>query len=497
MAWPQRTLREAPQDVLTGAPVVTAEPSAQQLASRVADGAARATGGRPANDPDWWRQLAAALGCLAVVFVVALWVKGQGPQELGSVSGALHSFGRLTALLSSVLLLIQVVLMARVPFLERGFGQDAIVRTHRLAGFTSFNLLLAHIVLSTLGYAASTQLGIWGTLVDFVVSYPGMLLAVAGTVALTMVVVTSIRRARARLRYETWHLLHLYAYLGVGLALPHQLWTGQDFVGNLAATVFWWTLYAVALGCVVGFRLALPLVRSYRHRLVVDEVRRETLGVTSVVVSGRDLDRLGARAGQYLLWRFLDRPGWTRAHPFSLSAAPDGSRLRITAVHVGPDSTGLDHLHRGARVLVEGPYGRLHAGVRTGDKVLLMASGIGVTPMRALLEGLPQRPGDVVLVYRVHSAADVLFRDELATLAAERGARVVTVSGPRIRSRGSWLPVSAEHLDDVEAFVHLVPDVVERDVYLCGNAQWMEHARAAAVGAGARPDRIHVERFVW
>ena len=57
--------------------------------------------------------------------------------------------------------------------------------------------------------------------------------------------------------------------------------------------------------------------------------------------------------------------------------------------------------------------------------------------------------------------------------------------------------MSAEHLGDVEALVHLVPDVAERDVYLCGNAQWMEHARAAAVGAGARPDRIHVERFVW
>ena len=99
MAWPQRTYRGAPLEVLTGAPVVTAEPSAQQLASRVVDGAERATGGRPANDPDWWRQLAGALGCLAVVFVVGLWVMGQGPQELGSVSGALHSFGRLTALL--------------------------------------------------------------------------------------------------------------------------------------------------------------------------------------------------------------------------------------------------------------------------------------------------------------------------------------------------------------------------------------------------------------
>ena len=161
------------------------------------------------------------------------------------------------------------------------------VRTHRLVGFTSFNLLLAHIVLSTLGYASSTQLGIWGTLVDFVVSYPGMLLAVAGTVALTMVVVTSIRKARARLRYETWHLLHLYAYLGVGLALPHQLWTGQDFVGNLAARCSGGPCMRSRVGCVVAFRLALPLVRSRRHRLVVEEVRRETLGVTSVVVSGQ------------------------------------------------------------------------------------------------------------------------------------------------------------------------------------------------------------------
>ena len=185
--------------------------------------------------------------------------------------------------------------------------------------------------------------------------------------------------------------------------------------------MFWWTLYGVAVAAIVTFRLVVPLARFRRHRLVVEEVRRETFGVTSVVVSGEGLERLGVRAGQFLFWRFLDRPGWTRAHPFSLSEAPNGSRLRITAVHVGDGSTGLDQLRPGARVLVEGPFGRLHEGVRSGPKVLLMASGIGVTPMRALLEGLPQAPGDVVLLYRVHSSADVLFRDELASLAAARG----------------------------------------------------------------------------
>ncbi len=250
---------------------------------------------------------------------------------LGSLAGALISLGRLTGLVASDLLLIQVLLMARIPFVERSYGQDELARRHRLVGFTSVNLLGAHMVLITLGYAASTTLGLWGTIVDFVLHYPGMLLAVAGTVALCMVVVTSVKKARGRLRYESWHPLHLYAYLGAGLALPHQLWTGQDFVGNLPATVFWWGLYAVAVGSVVWFRVLQPLLLNLRHRLVVAEVRPEGPGVTSVVVVGRELDRFGARAGQFLHWRFLDAPGWSRATrtrcPRRRMGARSGSRL--------------------------------------------------------------------------------------------------------------------------------------------------------------------------
>ena len=287
-------------------------------------------------DPTWWRELSVALAGASLVVVLALWVDGQGLQELGTVTGALHAVGRLLALLASWLLLVQVLLMARIPFLERGFGQDRIVRVHRLAGFASFNLVVAHVVVTTSGYAASTGMGVWGTLVDFVQSYPGLLLAVVGFVALCLVVVSSVRRARTRLRYESWHLLHLYAYLGAGLALPHQIWAGQDFSSNPVAAVFWWGCYAVAVGAVLLFRVGVPLARSWRHGLVVDAVRRETIGVTSVTVRGRDLDRLGARPGQYLLWRFLGQPGWTRAHPVlavgrpgrTTSAAHRGARRR-------------------------------------------------------------------------------------------------------------------------------------------------------------------------
>src|SRR5680860_1321906 len=83
--------------------------------------------------------------------------------------------------------------------------------------------MVVHVVAITLGKPATSTAGLWGTIVDFVVNYPGMLLAVAGTAALVMVTVTSIKAARSRLRYESWHLLHLYAYLGVGLALPQPI----------------------------------------------------------------------------------------------------------------------------------------------------------------------------------------------------------------------------------------------------------------------------------
>ena len=103
-----------------------------------------------------------------------------------------------------------------------------------MVGFSSFNLMVAHVVLISLGYAAG-QLGpapaaFW----DLITDYPGMLLALAGTACVVMAVATSLGAARRRLRYESWHLLHLYAYLGVGLALPHQLWTGQEFLASTA-----------------------------------------------------------------------------------------------------------------------------------------------------------------------------------------------------------------------------------------------------------------------
>lgn len=431
----------------------------------------------------------------SLVLVGYWWAADGGIQDLlGGGESALNSIGRIAGLVASDLLLIQVLLIARIPLVERAFGQDRVVRLHRVIGFTSFTLMLAHIVANTWGYAGASLTAIPGTFWSLTTTYPGMLLALAGTISLVMVVVTSVKASRRRLRYESWHLLHLYAYLGVGLALPHQLWTGQQFLQSRFATVYWWTFWAVAAASVLVFRVGLPLVRSRRHALRVTSVVDEGDGVRSVYVAGRRLDRLPVAPGQFFVWRFLGRAGWTRGNPYSLSAAPDGRSLRISVKTLGDNSASVATLQPGTRVLVEGPYGRLSLRARTRDKVAFVGAGVGIAPLRALVEGLDYRPDEAVLLYRF--SADPLFDREFAVLAQERGLRVVYLPGSR-RSDDSWLGHGAGSLDDGAALHTVIPDIADRDVFVCGPQAWAEAVHRAASSCGVPDTQIHVESFGW
>jgi predicted ferric reductase len=458
--------------------------------------AAPAALGRPRPAPRWWADAAGFGAGVTLLIVVALWVAHGGVQEVtGGGWAAVTVIGRLAGLLASDLMLLQVLLLARIPLVERAFGQDRLARWHRWTGFTSFHLMLVHIVLITVGYAGPMDDNVFATFWDLITTYPGMLLALAGAVLLVMVVVTSLRAARRRLRYESWHLLHLYAYLGVGLALPHQLWTGGDFVASPAARVYWWTLYAVAAGAILAFRVGLPVWRTMHHRLEVSEVVSEGPGLTSIYLRGRHLGALPARAGQFFLWRFLDGPGWSRAHPYSLSGPPRPDMLRITVKDLGDDSARVATLRPGTRVLVEGPYGKLTGETYDGGPVTMLACGIGITPLLALLWDLPYQPGEATLVYRARTAEDLAFRSELDWLAAQRGVRIVTLLGPRAKT--SWLPHGYAESSDTEALRRIVPGVERHHLYICGPDGWTERVREAASAAGVPAGRVHTEHFAW
>jgi predicted ferric reductase len=443
-----------------------------------------------------------ALGSVAVV--IAMWAVDSGAQRLVDGQTSLDSLGLLTGLVSSDLLLIQVIMMARIPWVERAWGHDLLARRHGSIGFVSFWLMIAHVLAFALvrlsGGSRSTLHVLW----QVFVRDPWMVWASIGTVLLVVVVITSIRAARRRLRYESWHLLHLCAYVGVAFALPHQIIDGPDFRSPLRQ-VYWWGLYAAAAGAIVVYRIAQPAWRSWFHRLRVAEVTPEAPGIVSVVVTGRDLGRLHTRSGQFFIWRFLDGPGWTRGHPYTISAAPADDRLRVTIRADGDGSGRAGTLRVGVRVLIEGPYGTMTAAVRGKPRLLLMAAGIGITPIRALLEDTPYAPGETTLIYRISQPGRAIFADEITEIAAERGVEVHWLVGPR-RADGSWQGPSVggtgqrgevEGVDDTVALRRLVPDLDQRDVFVCGPPAWTSAVRRAARANGVPREYLHIESFTW
>jgi predicted ferric reductase len=433
--------------------------------------------------------LLAANGAL----IVLMWVRHGGLEQLDTTAGVLTAAGQLTALLGTYLALIGLVLMGRSPWLDQAFGMDRLAWAHRWLGFATIWLIGAHGVLTTLGYALGDGRSVVEEAIALLTTYPYVAWATAGFALFVLIGVTSLRAARRRLSYETWFGLHLYAYLALALAFLHQLFTGADFAHDQLAAAYWISLYVLAAALVLVFRVGQPLTVSLRHRLRVSNVVPEAAGVVSVYVTGRDLERLAVRSGQYFIVRFLTRDGWWRGHPYSLSAAPNGRWLRFTVKALGDDSARVQRVAVGTRVFVEGPYGVLTGAHRTRRGVTLIAGGIGIAPLRALLESLPANPGDLTLVYRASRPGDVVFRDELELLASHRGARVHVLIGSR-RPAGDGLPAPSL---DAAALGRLVPAIAEQDVYLCGPAGFMRSVEAALRDLGVPGRQVHAERFAY
>ncbi|MCQ8187662.1 ferric reductase-like transmembrane domain-containing protein [Streptomyces sp. RCU064] len=415
--------------------------------------------------------------------VLALWWSDT-PSVVGA-AGWLTGAGRITGLLAGYACAILLLLMARVPLLDRAIGTDRLARWHAMGGRYVISLACAHVLLIIWGYALESRTGVVDQTTTLVLHYPDLLKGTIGFSLFLVTAIVSVRAVRRRIPYETWHLLHFGTYLAVFLAFWHQLSDGADFTGNRPAQLAWYTLYIAVAALLAWYRFAVPVRRALRHRLYVAEVRPEAPGVVSVYLSGSRLAELRAEPGQFFRWRFLTRGMWWAANPYSLSAAPHPEYLRITVKASGGHSAALAHLRPGTRVLAEGPYGAFTARRRRTRKTLLLGGGVGITPLRTLFETLP---GEVVLVYRARRPEDLALRGELDALAAARGAAVhYVVDEPAAYSS----PLTAEALRG------LVPDLAERDVYLCGPPGMTEAALCALREAGVPRRRVHHESFAF
>jgi predicted ferric reductase len=431
------------------------------------------------------RKRVTADGLGAAVLTGAALVVGFGLTGVGDETGLgawLTSMGRLTGLLAGYAVVVLVVLMCRLPLLERHLGADRLTRWHASGGRWTTLLLIAHVVLIAWGYAVTSHRSVLGQTATLVLDYPDVLMATVGFALLLAVAAMSVRAARRRMAYETWSLLHIYTYLAVALSFAHQFATGADFVDDRRARVLWSALYAAA-AVAVAYRFLAPVVTGLRHRARVHAVHVEAPGVVSLEVSGVGFDRMRAQAGQFFRVRVLDRQGWWQAHPYSLSASVAPGRMRFTVKDLGDESGRVGRLEPGTRVWLEGPYGALTADLRTRPGVLLVAAGIGISPMRALLEELP---GPVTLLYRASDEAGLALRGELELLARSRGHEVRFLVG----HRGG--PQDVTH---PEVLTRLVPDVAQRDVYLCGPEPFMQEVERALRAVGVPAAAVHAEHF--
>src|SRR3954466_7412330 len=120
-------------------------------------------------------------------------------------------------------MVVVVVLVARLPPLQRAIRQHRLVAWHRKLGPWPLYLLVAHGSLITIGYAQAAHDGLLHQLGQLLWTYPGILASAVGAVLLVAAGVTSYRKARARLAYETWWSVHLYTYLALFLSFSHQV----------------------------------------------------------------------------------------------------------------------------------------------------------------------------------------------------------------------------------------------------------------------------------
>lgn len=441
---------------------------------------------------------------LADLLVAAVWSSGGlavglfllagGLTQFQSLSGAVTALGIVSGLLGTDFILVMLILAARVPVIDRAFGHDRAMALHRALGKPSLYLLLGHGALLLIGYGMAAGINPIAEIASMW-AIPDMPLAFVGLGLLIVVVVTSLVAVRKKFSYEGWHLVHLLSYVAVLVAVPHQLSVGGIFAAGSFERAYWICLYVLAFGAIAFYRFAEPVISSLRHRIRVEKVETIAPGVVSIHLSGRRLRALGSIGGQYLVWRFWTGTTWWHSHPISLSSVPTERSARITVRDLGTGSNALARVPAGTRVSIEGPYGLFTDTARTAPYLAVLVAGIGVTPVRAMLEHSNLAPGEATIALRASDESETYLWDEIEELAHRKGAQVYTLLGPRSRTRRPWLPAH-----DAERGVSLrsmFPRLDDSDLYLCGPTAWLDLAEADARAAGMPAHRIHAERFDW
>ena len=430
-----------------------------------------------------------------VLAMLSMFLIDGGLKGITDLPTALGAISRITSLLGTALLLIQMLLIARIPWIDKFYGHDGATVTHKKLGKPVLYLILAHFLASLIQYSINDGNDVLATMWSFL-TIQDLLLATISLFLMIVVVVTSLNFARRKMSYEAWFFIHLTAYASVAVAVPHIITTGSDVAGKPVQTIIWVALYLFVFLNVLWFRVTIPIRKSFRKRLVVAQTVAESSDTTSLYLTGKHLKKIEAVSGQFYFLRFLTPTQWWRPHPFSISAAPNGEYLRFTIGDRGDDTKLMQKVKPGTPVAIEGPYGLFTEERRTKEKVVLIASGIGIPPIRTLAESMAARPGDITVIYRVRDEGDASLLAEIREICTRRGFPLHVISGPR-GEKNSWLNDDGSNNPDVARLTIMAPHVSEADVYICGPQAWTDGVIKSVRKAGTPLDSIHSEEYAW
>jgi predicted ferric reductase len=428
------------------------------------------------------RRLWAAVYVAVVLAPFALVAAAPRPagRSFGVELGAALGFAALSVLV------LQVVLPSRAQPFTAPFGIDLLLRFHRYVGVASIVLVLAHLVVLLIDDPA--KLALLNPLIAPWRARAG----VSALLCLFVLGATSLWRRWFRLGYESWRAVHIV--LGAGLigfsfahmvGVNHYLSLGAIWVASIA-------LLALAGWGISHLRLARPHGAG-RQAYVVTGVRRERGDAHTIQLRAVGHEGHRFRPGQFAWMKLGHAPFSLREHPFSYSSSagrPDSPEFTVKS---SGDFTGqVGGMALGTRVLVDGPHGSFCPAYPDGD-FLLVAGGVGITPMRCILQSFADSPDGrrFSLVYASRHWEGVTFREELDDLSRRLPLEVHHVlSRPHDGWRGH-----RGRLDETVLRKSIQTLRPPFNVFVCGSPGMAEDAAAKLRKVGVPEAWIHVEKF--
>lgn len=385
----------------------------------------------------------------------------------------------------------QFALVSRVQFVSGVFGQDALQHFHKQMGYAVTGFVLAHPMLLILQGLP------WGMLNPFTLEHHWVWrFGAIGFWGLALLVCLAAFRKRLKLSYEWWHVTHaIIAAAAVSSALVHVYLVGYDSSRTPMRVL--WSLYLLTLfGLVLRYRILRPL-KMWRKPWEVVENIREHGNARTLVLHPIDHDGLRFAPGQFAWLNTGKTPFHFDQHPISISSsAENGANCQI-AFTIKPlgDWSGevVPAIKPGARVWLDGPYGVLSPDRDQGPGYVMIAGGVGITPLHSMCETLAIRDDcrPVILFYAAHDYDELIFREDLEKLQKQMNLKLVYVpEKPSLGWDGEQGRITAELLR------RRLPRHYKRfQFFICGPTLLMDAVEQELHKLEVGSDFIHSERF--